>query len=263
VGVNCGALPEGLVEAEFFGFERGAFTGADRTKRGFFEQANGGTLFLDEIGDLPLSMQVKLLRALQERNVKRLGAEGEHSTSFRLICATNKDLRAEVKKGAFREDLYYRINLVHLHVPPLSERPEDIPWLANKFLAQSCTQHSEAAKALHPLAQAFLVTRKWPGNARELKNVIERACIFASNSVLVTADFEGATSEHDTERGSPDMPPLEAFVAGCERAFISAALQEHGGRIVETARALGISRKNLWEKMRKHQLGISRTSDSH
>lgn len=255
VGVNCGALPEGLIEAEFFGSERGAFTGADRPKRGFFEQADGGTLFLDEIGDLPLLMQVKLLRALQERRVKRLGAEGERSTTFQLICATNRDLQIEVAKGAFREDLFYRVNLVHLHIPSLRERPEDILWLANTFLAENCTRQSEAPKALHPLALASLVKRRWPGNVRELKNAIERACIFSSNSVLVADDFERAPADTADTDGLVGALPLDGFLEGCERAFIALALQEHGGRIVETAKALGISRKNLWEKMRKHQLG--------
>ncbi|HYA47633.1 MAG TPA: sigma-54 dependent transcriptional regulator [Burkholderiales bacterium] len=257
VAVNCGALPEGLVEAEFFGFERGAFTGAERAKRGFFEQANGGTLFLDEIGDLPLPMQVKLLRALQERRVKRLGAEEEHATSFQLLCATNKDLQAEVAKGAFREDLFYRVNLVHLHIPPLRERPEDILWLANKFVTEICGRQLEGCKALHPLALASLIKRKWQGNVRELKNVIERACILASGSVLGTEDFESAAGTRRLGDAGPDALPLDGFLAGCERAFIVASLQQHGGRIVETARALGISRKNLWEKMRKHDLGTA------
>ncbi|MFZ1909424.1 MAG: sigma-54 dependent transcriptional regulator [Burkholderiales bacterium] len=255
VAVNCGALPESLIEAEFFGFERGAFTGAERAKKGFFAQADGGTLFLDEIGDLPLPMQVKLLRALQERRVKRLGGEEEHPTSFQLICATNRDLQAEVTRGAFREDLYYRINLVHLHIPQLSERPEDILWLANQFLAESCARQSEGLKALHPHALTTLVTRKWPGNVRELKNVIERACIFSSSSILLPEDLDGSALHPGAGPNAPDHMLLDAFLAGCERAFISSALQQHRGRIAETAKALGISRKNLWEKMRRHQLG--------
>ncbi len=261
VAVNCGALPDGLVEAEFFGFERGAFTGADRAKRGFFAQANGGTLFLDEIGDLPLPMQVKLLRALQERRVKRVGGEDEHPTSFQLICATNKDLQAEVRRGAFREDLFYRVNLVHLHIPPLRERPEDILWLANKFLTESCARQNEGPKALHPLALAALVGRNWPGNVRELKNIIERACIFSSNSILVVEDLEGAAAHAVAGPGSADATPLEVFLASCERAFIATSLQQHRGRIADTARALGISRKNLWEKMRKLQLEAADSRD--
>ena len=254
VAVNCGALPEGLVEAEFFGFERGAFTGADRVKRGFFEQAKGGTLFLDEIGDLPLPMQVKLLRALQERRVKRLGGEEEHSTSFQLISATNRNLQAEVARGAFREDLFYRVNLVHLHIPPLRERPEDILWLANRFLPEGCPNRNEIPRALHPLALAALVKRKWSGNVRELKNVIERACIFTSNPVLLAEDLEEAAGSSGIGSGTTEALPLEAFLASCERAFIATVLQQHGGRVVETAKALGISRKNLWEKMRRHRL---------
>jgi two-component system, NtrC family, response regulator AtoC len=261
VAVNCGALPESLVEAEFFGFERGAFTGAERAKKGFFAQADGGTLFLDEIGDLPLPMQVKLLRALQERSVKRLGAEEEQPTSFQLICATNRDLRAEVVKGAFREDLFYRVNLVHLHIPPLGERPEDVLWLANRFLAEISARQNENPKALHPHALAALVKRKWPGNVRELKNVIERACIFSSNSILMAEDLDDSGANPRAAAGAAHHLPLEAFLAGCERAYISTALQQHGGRIAETAKALGISRKNLWEKMRKHQLAAGEAWD--
>ena len=259
VAVNCGALPESLIEAEFFGFERGAFTGADRAKRGFFEQADGGTLFLDEIGDLPLAMQVKLLRALQERSVKRLGGEQELTSSFQLICATNKDLQAEVTKGAFRADLYYRVNLVHLHIPPLRERPEDILWPANRFLAESCARHNESTNALHPPPLAALARRKWPGNVRELRNVIERACIFTSNSILVAEDLDGASAGTGVGADAADAMPLEAFLSSCERAFIATTLQQHHGRITETATALGISRKNLWEKMRKHQLEAAET----
>lgn len=257
VPVNCGAIPEGLIESEFFGFERGAFTGAERARRGFLEQASGGTLFLDEIGDLPLSMQVKLLRALQERRVKRLGGDEERATSFQLICATNKDLQTAVARGTFRDDLFYRVNLVHLHIPPLRERPEDILWLANKFLPGDCPLRGEIPRALHPQALVSLVKRKWPGNVRELKNVIERACIFTTNPVLLAEDLEGtAAADAGTTASSGAHVPLESFLASCERAFIATALQQHGGRIVETARALGISRKNLWEKMRRHQLGV-------
>jgi DNA-binding NtrC family response regulator len=250
IAVNCGALPETLVESEFFGFERGAFTGAERMKRGFFEQANGGTLFLDEIGDLPGAMQVKLLRALQDRRIKRLGGETETETKFKLICATNKDLTSEVQNGRFREDLFYRINLVHLTIPPLRERPEDILWLAGRFVAESCDQQGEPRKTIHPLAQAELVRRRWPGNVRELKNVIERACIISSSPVLsaeLIEDDAGAA-------GLRDQLALDAFLASCERAYIASALQEHHGRMADTAKALGISRKSLWERMRRHNL---------
>lgn len=258
VAVNCGAIPDGLIESEFFGFERGAFSGAERTRRGFLEQAHGGTLFLDEIGDLPLAMQVKFLRALQERRVKRLGGERERSSSFQLICATNKDLRTAVARGAFREDLFYRINLVHLNIPPLRERPEDILWLANKFLPEGCPHRNEIPRALHPQALVSLVKRRWRGNVRELKNVIERACIFTTNPVLLAEDLEeAAVADTRAMSASDTAVPLEAFLASCERAFIATALQQHGGRVVETARALGISRKNLWEKMRRHQLGVA------
>ncbi|MGH8248216.1 MAG: sigma-54-dependent transcriptional regulator [Gammaproteobacteria bacterium] len=250
VAVNCGALPETLAESEFFGFERGSFTGAERMKRGFFELANDGTLFLDEIGDLPTAMQVKLLRALQERRIKRLGGENEIETKFKLICATNKDLTSEVCSGRFREDLFYRVNLVHLTISPLRERPDDILWLAGRFVADICDQQGEPRKIIHPLAQAELVRRRWPGNVRELKNAIERACILSSNPVLLAELLEENAAGAELRA----QMALDGFLASCERAYIASSLQEHHGRIADTAKALGISRKSLWEKMRRHNL---------
>jgi DNA-binding NtrC family response regulator len=253
VPVNCGALPDTLLETEFFGHEKGSFTGAERAKRGYFEQANGGTLFLDEIGDLPLSMQVKLLRAIQERRIKRLGAEREVAATFQLICATNRNLEDLTRNGAFREDLYYRINVLPLHVPPLRERPDDVLWLAVRIIADICNQLREPAKTLHPTAEARLVRHEWPGNIRELKNRLERACIVSERAVLMPRDiFESPPGDaHDG-----DVPPttLDAYMSESERVYLKLALERHGGRIGDTALALGISRKNLWEKMRRYGL---------
>lgn len=177
VAVNCGAVPETLLESEFFGHERGAFTGAERQKRGYFEQAEGGTLFLDEIGDLPLSMQVKLLRALQERRITRVGGERELETNFLLVCATNRDLAELVRVGKFREDLFYRINILQLRVPALRDRPDDALWLSHRFVRDIAGRLGEPTKLFHPSAEARLATYGWPGNVRELQNRLERACI--------------------------------------------------------------------------------------
>jgi DNA-binding NtrC family response regulator len=253
IPVNCGALPEALLEAEFFGHEKGAFTGADRQKRGYFEQAFGGTLFLDEIGDLPTSMQVKLLRAIQERRVKRLGAESEIDVSFRLICATNRDLQELIRAGQFREDLYYRINVMQLHVPPLRERPEDVPWLVTRIVAEISLQLGETPKALHPSVDAALVAYPWPGNIRELRNRLERACILSERIVLLPQDIFEESGIGDVVAETYPAS-LEVYLAHSEWIYLQTVLHRHGGRISKTAEALGISRKNLWEKMRRHRL---------
>jgi DNA-binding NtrC family response regulator len=253
VAVNCGAVPDMLLESEFFGHERGAFTGAERQKKGYFEQAEGGTLFLDEIGDLPLSMQVKLLRALQERRITRVGGEREVETDFRLVCATNRDLTELVRLGKFREDLFYRINILELRVPALRDRPDDVLWLAHRFVREIASRLGEPVKLFHPSTEARLATYSWPGNVRELQNRLERACIVCSRNMLFSSDvFE----EDGSQAGAAlDMgAPLDGYMAACENAFIRAALLQHQGHISETAHALGISRKSLWEKMRKHAI---------
>jgi DNA-binding NtrC family response regulator len=261
VAVNCGAVPETLLESEFFGHERGAFTGAERLKKGYFEQAEGGTLFLDEIGDLPLLMQVKLLRALQERRITRVGGEKEVEANFRLICATNRDLAERVRLGKFREDLFYRINILQLHVPALRDRPDDVLWLAHRFGREIATRLGEPMKLFHPSAEARLATYGWPGNARELQNRLERACIVCARNMLFASDIfddEAAEVSAATETDTP----LDAYMAACENAFLRAALLQHQGRISETAHALGISRKSLWEKMRKHAIAAEARMDT-
>ncbi|BAN36919.1 two component, sigma54 specific, transcriptional regulator, Fis family (plasmid) [Sulfuricella denitrificans skB26] len=249
IAVNCGALTESLLEAELFGHEKGAFTGANREKKGYFEQAHSGTLFLDEIGDMPLAMQVKLLRAIQERAIVRVGGEKPIPVEIRLICATHQDLIKMVKLGEFREDLYYRIHVIHIPVPPLRERLEDILWLADRFLdefaAESGVQHS-----FHPAATQALVTFSWPGNVRELRNCIERACILSANPVLTTKDlFDQTLSSNEQEEAT--VGSLTHHLRTTERHYIEQALTAHQWRIKETATAIGITRKNLWEKMRK------------
>jgi len=252
VAVNCGALPESLMEAELFGYEKGAFTGAVKSKRGVFEQAHGGTLFFDEIGEMPSPMQVKLLRAIQEKRITRVGSEASVAVSFRLVCATHRDLKTMVESGGFREDLYYRINVIHLRVPPLRERREDIPWFLDHFLAAFEHEHGTAAKQIAPSAKDALMDYPWPGNLRELKHCVERACILSGGPVLRAQDFfEAPVASGAEER---EALPLNEYLGQCERSYLQRVLERNDGQIARCAAELGISRKNLWEKMKK--LGI-------
>ena len=250
IAVNCGALTESLLEAELFGYEKGAFTGAGRTKKGVFEQADGGTLFLDEIGDMPQAMQVKLLRALQERSIVRVGGEAQIPVNIRLVCATHHTLQDRVASGDFREDLYYRINVVELRIPPLRERPEDILPIARHLLAEMSGASGKLPPALTHSAEQVLKTYLWPGNIRELKNALERASLMC----------DGRTISHDTlfDRPAPQLGAaqdaagnLRDYLQECERDFIVRALDTFQWQIQACADSLGISRKNLWEKMRK------------
>jgi DNA-binding NtrC family response regulator len=261
IAVNCAALSESLLEAELFGHEKGAFTGAFRTKRGVFEQAEGGTLFLDEIGDMPLAMQAKLLRAIQEREVMRVGGERRIPVQLRLVGATNGDLRTLVDAGRFREDLFYRVNVINLRVPPLRARQDDILWLARVFLAEHARLRPGEAKKLSVAAEAALVSHAWPGNIRELQHSIARACIFARHTMLEPRDlFEDRLALPDAETIS-EAGTLIEFLQRCEREYLVRALKGHGWQISETATALGISRKNLWERMRRLHISESAGGD--
>ena len=259
IAVNCGALTETLLEAELFGHEKGAFTGAVRTKRGVFEQADGGTLFLDEIGDMPMAMQVRLLRALQERCIVRVGGEGPIPVSIRLVCATHQNLQERVASGDFREDLYYRINVVELRIPPLRERAEDILPIARGLLATIAAGSGKPTPALTPAAEHALKAYPWPGNIREMKNALERACLMSDSPTIAhDALFDRpapALSGQQDVAGS-----LRDYLSECERDFIVRALETAHWQIQACADSLGISRKNLWEKMRK--LGIDKASDA-
>ena len=251
VAVNCGAIPETLIEAALFGHERGAFTGADRQRRGFVEQAQGGTLFLDEIAELTPAMQVRLLRVLQERQVQRLGAEAPLDVDLHVICATHRDLQQQVQLGRFREDLYYRIHVVHLRVPPLRERPGDVLWLAQRFLLEQARDAHEAPRHLTASARAALIGHAWPGNVRELHNRVERACLMSDGPEVHATDlFE----EQGPAAPAAELPTLEAFVADAEKAYLVAVLARFDGRVGLAAQALGISRKTLWEKSRRYGL---------
>jgi DNA-binding NtrC family response regulator len=257
VAVNCGAIPEGLIEAELFGYVRGAFTGASQAHRGFIEQANGGTLFLDEIGDMPLQMQVRLLRTIQDRRITRIGAESSTPVDFRLICATHRDLPALVRSGQFREDLYYRINVVTLQVPPLRERREDILWLAERMLDALSLDGKRPRLLLSLAAQQALFAHDWPGNVRELNHLLRRALALGAASMIDVDDLFAPPSEAAATEGSAAQEQsLSRHLEAMERLFLANALRTHHGAISETAARLGISRKTLWEKMRRH--GIDR-----
>ena len=256
IAVNCGALTETLLEAELFGYVKGAFTGAVRSRKGLFEQADGGTLFLDEIGDMSLAMQTKLLRAIQERCVTRVGGESSTPVDLKLICATHRDLKEMVGNGEFREDLYYRINVVQLRIPPLRERREDILWLARLFLSEIAVP-PEKPHVLTPAAERALLGHEWPGNVRELRNVLERACLMSEGrSISLDHLFDTEPANDAPDPGGTLRDYLETH----ERDYILRVLDACQWQIQSGADVLGISRKNLWEKMRK--LGIARAGAS-
>ncbi|HLP30890.1 MAG TPA: sigma-54 dependent transcriptional regulator [Geothrix sp.] len=250
VAVNCGALPETLLESELFGFEKGAFTGAGSMKRGLFEEAGGGILFLDEIGEMPLSLQVKLLRVLQERRFRRLGATEERAVDVRVIAATNRDLRARAETGAFREDLYYRLNILQIELPPLRERPEDLPVLAEHFIRRSCQKLGKPPMPLHPETMAQLLGYRFPGNVRELENLMER-CVALNPGGPITRDLlpEGlgaAVGEPVEPRPAPlAIPPegvdLEAWLNALKGHFLLRALDEVGGVKTKAGKRLGMT----------------------
>lgn len=247
VAINCAAVPENLLEAELFGHEKGAFTGALRARKGLFEQAHGGTLFLDEVGEMPQSMQVKLLRVVQERQVVRVGGDERIAVNLRLVCATNRDLKKMVEAGTFREDLFYRINVLHVHLPPLRERPEDILWFARRFVEEFNARSGVEPKRLTPGAEQALLRHAWPGNLRELHHTIERACILSDQPVLQASDL----SDLADKRNESDVGDLRDQLMQHERQIIERALALCNHQIAETANHLGISRKNLWERMRR------------
>lgn len=248
VAVNCAAVPDTMAEAELFGYVKGAFSGAQRAHKGYLERANGGTLFLDEVGDLPANMQAKLLRALQERCFFRLGAEQTTSSDFRVIAATNRDLYADMAAGSFREDLFYRLAVIQIPLPPLRERPEDVRWLTDRILREISAEQGR------PLAvsEAFMrnvLARTWKGNVRELRAYLEECVIFSESGIL-DAGAQGQT-EGAAENVDGPFPRLSAIVEDTERSHIRRALARAGGSIAKTADLLGISRKTLWEKMKR------------
>ena len=253
VAVNCAALTESLLASELFGHEKGAFTGADKKHEGHFLKADGGTIFLDEIGEMPLSMQVKLLRVIQEREVLSVGGNKAVPVDVRIIAATNRDLAKEVAAGTFRQDLYYRLNVVTLALPPLRERADDIPLLAQHFMARFADKNNKNIKGFTPGAMDRLVRYAWPGNVRELENVIERASILLLGEHISERElperFAASQGDALTDALTTDCPTLEDV----ERAVILKTLKRFGGNKTEAAKALGITRKTLHAKLSKYQ----------
>jgi two-component system response regulator AtoC len=258
IAVNCGALPENLIETELFGHERGAFTGADRQKKGRFELAHTGTLFLDEIGELAPSAQVKLLRALQERRFERIGGAQTVSVDVRVIAATNRDLRREIEARRFREDLFYRLSVIEVHLPSLRARLADVPQLAEYFTERASLRHSLPPRTLSDAAMRALLAYDFPGNVRELENMIERAVVTSGADVILPEHLFGdstreAKIEASTNEQFLEMPFKEA-VAALERELIRRALEAAGGNRAEAARRLGINRRLLYSKLEEHKL---------
>ena len=258
VKLNCAAVPAELIESELFGHEKGAFTGAVAARRGKFELADGGTLFLDEVGDMPPAMQAKVLRALQEGELERVGGQQPLKVDVRVVAATNKDLQAEVAAGRFREDLYYRLAVVLVHAPALRERKEDIPELADRFLAEACERNGRRAMTFARDAYLALQGHDWPGNVRELRNLVERVAILCDGPSLgpeeIAAVLPGARKpRNDRFREGVSFHQL---VEEAEREIILAALGRNGENVSETARALGLERSHLYKKMKA--LGIKR-----
>ena len=257
VKINCAAITETLLESELFGHEKGAFTGADRRKEGRFSQAHGGTLFLDEVSEMSLTMQVKLLRALQEREFNRVGGETTIQVDVRVIAATNKNLLEQINTGAFREDLYYRLNVVELAVPSLTERKEDIPLLAQHFLEMFATKNQKEIKGFTPRAMHHLIRYDWPGNVRELMNAVERGVVLARTPYLDEADFlflKDALLSGDEDQAEPANLAIEgdAPLGEIEKTAILKTLEAAGGNKSEAARRLGITRKTLHKKLKAY-----------
>ncbi|HET7876657.1 MAG TPA: sigma-54 dependent transcriptional regulator [Methylomirabilota bacterium] len=253
VKVNCAALPETLIESELFGHEKGAFTGAVSARKGRFELADGGSLFLDEVGDLPLHVQVKLLRVLQEREFERVGSSRPVGVNVRVLAATHRDLEALVREGRFRDDLYYRINVVTVALPPLRERREDLPLLIDHFLQTSAQKNGKTIRGLSHEARQTLLRYDYPGNVRELENVIERAVVLSRDDVIGIGDLP--LSLHEAQEEPDTGAGLVAAVEGLERRMIREALAQANGVQTRAAELLGISERVLRYKLRKYGLG--------
>ena len=283
VAINCAAIPKDLLESELFGSERGAFTGATERKTGKFEQANHGTIFLDEIGDMPLDLQAKILRVLQEQEITRIGGSQNLSVDVRVVAATNQELQERVRNREFREDLYYRLNVVPINLAPLRERTEDIPALVEYFLERACAELEIPTKQCAPEAMELLCSYSWPGNVRELENTIKRGVILSSDPLLTVVDFSGLTNRQETIHAVPQEQSLESLVEGklrssmngiekldkgdiydrvleqVERPLIRFVLEKTRGNQVRAADVLGINRNTLRKKI--SELGINIKKD--
>jgi two-component system response regulator AtoC/two-component system nitrogen regulation response regulator NtrX len=265
VCINSAALPETLIESELFGYEKGAFTGAVAARDGKFFSADGGTIFFDEIGDMSPNTQAKILRVLEEKQFPKLGGNKTVTVDVRVISASNKDLASEITKGNFREDLYYRLKVVDIIIPPLRERTQDIPLLTQNFVGVFAERHRRPAPALSPSAVRALVSYPWPGNVRQLENLLEKVVLLCSNDVIeeydIRREFEGGKGEapQAPQTGTTYQDIKKAAIEEFERGFITEKLQEFGGNISQTARALGMHRQSLQHKLK--ELGISAKED--
>ncbi|MGD2010084.1 MAG: sigma-54 dependent transcriptional regulator [Desulfobacterales bacterium] len=259
IPVNCGGIPENLLESEMFGYKKGAFTGADRDKAGLFEAAEGGTLFLDEIGELPLSLQVKLLRVLQESEVRPVGDPKTHTVDVRVITATAKNLEAEMRRGTFREDLFYRLNVMQIHLPPLRERTEEIPPLCQLFIERFNGELKKNIASISPGAMSHLMKHPWPGNVRELENVIQRAVVLADQDALLPEHLPGSVVT-GLENGHLDTLfegfSLKEAQRSLEKKLIVKALTETGGNRTRAARLLEISHPSLLSKVKAYGIDL-------
>jgi two-component system response regulator AtoC len=274
IRVNCAAIPDTLIESELFGYEKGAFTGAVSSKPGRFELADGGTLFLDEIGEIPLEMQVKLLRALQENEFERVGGIKTISVDVRVVAATNRDLAAEIEAGRFREDLYYRLNVVPIHLPPLRRRVEDLPDLVAHILEKFQTRLDRPGRRIDQQALDALSAYHWPGNIRELENTLERTLLFCEDEVITASDLpdelqpadlpaaSAAATLPSSGEGASLKDAVKAETDRVEKQMIQSALEQTGGNVTRAAKMLQISRKSLQLKMKEHGLRDDATSST-
>ncbi|MEW6267331.1 MAG: sigma-54 dependent transcriptional regulator [Thermodesulfobacteriota bacterium] len=268
IEINCSALSEGLLESELFGHEKGAFTGATARKTGRFEMAHQGTLFLDEVGEISPSLQVKLLRVLQEKQFERVGGTEPVRSDFRLVAATNKDLRNEIVKGSFREDLYYRLGVITIKIPPLRERPEDISPLINHFLRKYCDRENKDLKSVSAEAMNILVKYRWPGNVRELENCIERAVVISHADRVGIGDLPEEISERVLKEIPGESRPVFGFMPGervhdldlheKEKELILEALRQTGWNKARAAKLLNIHRRTIYNRIKKYSLGLIR-----
>ncbi|HUK89308.1 MAG TPA: sigma-54 dependent transcriptional regulator [Blastocatellia bacterium] len=257
VPINCSAIPETLLESELFGHQKGAFTGANETRRGLIEEAQGGTLFLDEINTLSQNLQVKLLRVLQERVVRKVGGRENIAIDIRLVSASNQDLEAAVKRGSFRQDLFYRLNVVPITLPDLKDRREDIPLLVHHFLQKFSQQHAEPPRRFSNEAMRILMTHSWPGNVRELENAVEHALTMGGGDILLPEDLPASITAPDRDVVE-DASLDNASLAEVERRYILRVLDKTGGHQINTAEILGIDRRTLYRRLRQYGYGGSR-----
>ncbi len=248
VAVNSGSIPETLLESELFGHEKGAFTGAQYRRKGKIELADGGTLFLDEIGDIAPKMQIDLLRVIESKKFTRLGGNQEITSDFRLVCATNRDLQKLVEDGSFREDLFYRINVFSIYIPPLRERREDVMPLARHFIEKYARAMGKPAKQVTPEAEALMLGYRWPGNVRELENAIERAMVIGKREVIGPEELPLAVEANAAQ-------PSDMSLSAVERAHIESVLEEVEGNITQAAKVLGIDRGTLYNKLKRYGIG--------